>query len=215
MSILKWSYSDALCDSRKEALERAPSFEDITESVVQRMRVQCRHVDPGNETPPGYERIVYCVHIDRPLFDLFFNSRNGYRAWYFRSPDEGVRMNELFLKSLAKALRGFQSSDGVDPKMIARSLSAPSGKVWLAEVGKGFRSCPKCYGDWRPPQDGAPEILNGRWEHSTTLNGIYGRKAPFLEYIRICGAFVNERGEDYVPKRKLHRATEIHECGWT
>lgn len=213
MSILKWSYSEALCDSRREALERAPSFEDITECVVQAMRVQCRHVDPGNETPPGYERIVYCVRIERPLFDLFFNSKNGYRAWYFRSPDEGVRRNGLFLKSLAPVLRGFQSNDGLDSKMIARSLSAPSGKAWLAEVGMGF--CPKCDGDWRPPQDDAAEILNGLWEHATTVYGPYGRKAPFLEKIRIFGAFVNERGEDYVPKGKLHRATEIHDCGWS
>jgi hypothetical protein len=155
---------------------------------------------------------VYCIVVKKPLFDLFFNSENGYRAWYFRSCEEGIRKNQLFLKSLTPILISSQLIDVASAPMIDKSLSAASAKAWLAEVGKGI--CSKCEGDWSAPRGDRAEILNGRWEHSTAHSG-WGRKAPFLEKIRIIGAFVNEADEEYIPRRKLSRASDVHKHGWS
>ena len=211
MTLPEWSYSHAVCLPRRQALMSPPSFEEIAESIKRTMRVQCSHLDPCADKA-GYQRTVYCVVVEKPLFDLFFNSKNGYRAWYFRSCEEGTRTNELFLKSLAPALIKSQSNDQAGAQWIYRSLNAVSAKAWLAEIA--MEICPKCEGEWRAPHDNQAEVLNDRWEHSTSHAG-WGSKAPFLEKIRIFGAFVNEADGEYIPPRKRNRAGDIHKHGWS
>jgi len=207
-----WRFAASLGRDRLDALEDAPPFEDIARSIVTMMRTQCSHVDPCDEAD-GFKRLVACIVIDRTFFDLFFNSYNGYRGWYFRSSNQGLRMNALLMQLLAPSLIEFQSHEDMPPNLVSKSLLASSAKSWLAEVGKGF--CPACEGDWSAPKDGAPEILNGRWEIATAPNSSFGRKAPFLEKLRVMGAFVNQAGEEYVAKRKLNRAQEIQDVGWS
>ena len=207
-----WGFAASLERGRLEVLEAAPSFEEIARSIATAMRIQCTHVDPCDEAD-GFKRFVGCVVIDRPLFDLFFNSCNGYRGSYFRSPGHGLQMNALLLELLAPSLIEFRRHDTMPADFVSRSLLASSAKSWLGEVGKGF--CSACEGDWNAPKDDAPEIFNGRWEIATTANSRFGRKAPFLEKLRVMGAFVNQAGEEYVPKRKLNRDQEIHDVGWS
>jgi hypothetical protein len=157
------------------------------------------HVDPCDEVA-GYHRVVYCAVLDKPLFDLFFNSKNGYRAWYYRSPAESIRANGVLRGSVAPALLACDFSDHVALDFVAKSLGAPSGKICVAEIGKGF--CVKCQGDWKAPEDDTAEIFNGRWECSARPYSRYGRKAPFVEMIRIFGGFVSEQDREYVPKQK-------------
>jgi hypothetical protein len=207
-----WTFTASLGRDRLDALEDAPPFEEMARSIATVMRTQCSHVDTCDEAD-GFKRVVACVVIDRTLFDLFFNSYNGYRGWCFRSTTQGLRMNELLLQLLAPRLIEFQSHEEMPANLVSKSLLGASAKSWLAEVGKGF--CPACEGDWSAPKDDAPEILNGRWEIAMAPNSRFGRKAPFLEKLRVMGAFVNKVGEEYVPKRKLNRAQEIHDVGWS
>jgi len=85
--------------------------------------------------------------------------------------------------------------------------------VWLAEVGKGF--CSLCAGEWRSADDESAEILNDRWERSTVPNAKNGRKAPFLEKLRVIGGFIDSAFDEYVTIRKRNRAQQIHEVGWS
>ena len=211
MHLHEWRYSKALGPNRVAALETAPSFQEITKSVVGAMKVECQHVDPCDESG-GYSRVVYCTVIDPSLFDLFFNSANGYRASYYRSPEDGLRANGAFL-SLAASKLSSSRFDDASPDLIARSLGVPSAKVWVAEVGRG--RCPRCSGDWKAPSDDEAEILNGRWESSDAPNSRCGRKAPLLGMLRILGGFVGHQDGEYVPSRKRRRATEIHDWGWS
>jgi hypothetical protein len=211
MLLHEWRYSKVLGPHRVSALEAAPSFEEITDSVIRTMKVECQHVDPCDESP-GRSRVVYCAAINPSLFDLFFNSANGYRAFYYRSPEDGLRANGAFVSSAASKL--FASGLGnAAPDLIARSLGVPSAKVWVAEVGKGW--CRRCSGDWKAPTDDEAEILNGRWECSDSPNSRYGRKAPPLGMLRILGGFVGDQEGEYVPNPKRHRATDIHDWGWS
>jgi hypothetical protein len=212
MDMPKWEYSDAVSPDRRRSLLQPPSFRDICSSIAQTMRVLCRHNDPCSEAE-AYERVVYCITVDKQLFDLFFNSLNGYRAYYFRSPAEGVAMNARLLEALAPPLLAFSPDDNIDANMARNSLNARSAKAWLAEVGTGF--CPDCSGEWHTSQDHLAEIANGRWELSTIPDARNGRKAPFLTRIRVIGGFVRPAAEEYVPVRKRNRAQDIFDIGWS
>ena len=158
-----------------EALEAARSFEEIAGSLVTSMRIQCTHVDQCDEAD-GFNRLVACVVVGKPLFDLYFNSRFGYRGAYFVSPENGLEMNALLLTLLAPALIEFERREKMPTDLSSKSLLASSAKSWLAEVGKGF--CSTCEGDWSAPKDDTPEILNGRWEIASEPNSRFGREGP-------------------------------------
>jgi hypothetical protein len=168
--------------------------------------------DPCDEAN-GFRRLVVCFVINKPLFDLFFNSYDGYRGWYYRSPTDGLRINAELLRLLAPQLVEFQTHDDMSIGWALKSLLDSSAKCWLAEVGKGF--CPKCEGDWIKPKDNAAEILNGRWNIVQMPKSRFGRKAPYLEKLRVIGGFVDHTGEQYVVEEKVNRAQEIHDTGWS
>ena len=210
--MMPWRFAESLGHERIDALEAVSSFEDIARSLVAALRIQCTHIDPCDEAS-GFNRIVGCIIVDRPLFDRYFNSPNGYRGAYYVSPEYGLEMNAFLLRLLAPILIGFRRHEEMSSDLMLKSLVGFSAKSWVAEVGKGF--CPKCEGDWSSPADDTPEILNGRWEAATAPNSRFGRKAPFLERIRVMGAFINSGGEEYVATRKRTREKEIHDIGWS
>ena len=205
-----WTFSDSLGHQRLALLRNAPPFKEIAASIAREMLVQCSHPDPCDEAG-GFKRLVVCLVIGKPLFDLFFNSYNGYRGWYYRSPTDGLRINAELLRLLAPPLCEFQVHDDMPIGWTVKSLLAPSAKCWLAEPGLEF--CQKCEGDWSKPQDDSAEILNGRWERAE--NSRFGRKAPYLQRLRVMGGFVNQAGGHHVVKRKVNRTQEIHDLGWS
>ena len=208
MNIETWAYSETICDSRKVVLKNPPTFAKIVNSILEEATILCGHEQPCDDRT-GFSRFIYCIQVSRPLFDLLFNSKNGYRGQYFLSADAGIEMNGHFIQSLTAALLSSSKVTAVPNHRISESLSAESAKAWLAECEKHL--CDKCRGEWSPPQDDRAEILNGCWENYR--HSYYGRKAPYLTKIRIFGAFLNERGEEYDPKP--NRAQELYESGWT
>lgn len=206
----KWTFSESLGRERLETLKDPPPFEEIAKKIVTAMRPQCSHVDPCDQVD-GFKRFVACIVIDKTLFDLFFNSYNGYRGWYFRSPKDGLQMNGRLLQVLAPHLLAIHGCEDMPVNLVSESLLASSAKCWLAEVGKGF--CQKCEGDWSKPGDDSAEILNDRWELADVPNARFGRKAPYLEKVRVIGAFVNHAGKEHVVKP--NRAQEIYDAGWS
>jgi len=208
----KWSYSPIQDKQRRARLEAAPPFGEIAQAVAGSMRIRCTHSDKCDEAA-GFMRIVCCVSIDRDLFDLFFNAESGYRGRYFASPEEGLLANGQLLQLVSTSVAAFTVHGDMTTSHAERSLCAPSAKAWLAEVGKDF--CPACVGEWTTPQDAAAEILNGRWEHRPDAKARYGRKAPYLERLRIIGAFVDSSGNEYVTTQKRDRAQQIYDFGWS
>ena len=207
-----WQFSQSVTVTRRALLESAPSFAQIAYEIAQSMRVLCAHADPCDEAA-GNRRFVGCVEVDPDLFDVFFNARTGYRGAYFTSQEAGLQANGGLLGLLVPALMNCQPASGLPADQAEASLRNRSAKVWLAEFGKGF--CNRCKGEWSAPQDDQPDILNGRWELSAEPKARYGRKAPRYTKLRILGAFVNRRCEEYVATQKRDRAAQIHHCGWS
>jgi hypothetical protein len=207
-----WTLAASVGDVRLRALAEPPSFRDIVESVRAGMRVLCCHPDPC-DVADGFERIIYCVRLDRTLFDLFFNSRASYRAAYYRSPYEGLDANAEALEMLAPKLVASDATNGQRANQeIEESLRSPSAKIWLAEPERGI--CSLCSGEWSNPKNHNAEVMNGRWECDPHDNAVKGRKAPYFTKLRIFGAFLNERHDEVVPERKRFRAQHIHQWGW-
>jgi hypothetical protein len=215
-----WSFQLTVDEQlRLPALVDRHTFAQITERIMSCVQVLCCHRSKLSDGE--FLRPVYTVRIDRPLFDLFFNSPFGYRAAYFKSPGAGLDANVSFLQTIAPRLAADPASlkSALSPDFIHASLSTPSAKVWLAECGKEIdRKCSACEGEWSSGTTGTEtrsEILNGRWEVAEGQKAEWGGKAPYLEKLRIMGAFINDRHHELVPHDKRFRAYEIHEFGWS
>jgi hypothetical protein len=209
-----WTFSDSLEERRRKSLLNPPTFQVIAQTIKEQMQILCGHYqlcDDDNR----FERIVYCIKVSKPLFDLFFNSEQGYRAGYYQSPFDGLRNNALFINYLSPALliSDYTNNIGKRRDFTEESLKSYSAKVWLAEYGTDL--CKQCTGEWRPSNTDTAEILNGRWEKASDSRALQGRKAPYLTKIKIFGAFLNERYDEFIPNRKRYRAKEIYDFGWS
>jgi hypothetical protein len=212
--MIEWDYSANLPRDRVSALLAPSTIATIANRIVAEMEIACCHFQSCDDHA-NFGRVAYCVQVSEDLFDLFFNSPHGYRGAYFRSPGEGVDANSIFIGALAPRLLAM-SAAGASQEELARvreSLSSSSAKAWLAEKGLGI--CPKCEGEWGPHTDTVPEILNGRWELGQSGPQCNGRKAPRFTQIRVFGAFLDDRKNEFVPCRKRHRAKDIHFWGWS
>jgi len=211
---MEWNYSTSIPRDRASMLLAPTTIATIANRVAAEMTVECCHLQPCQDHK-DFQRVAYCIRVPEDLFDVFFNSPYGYRGAYYRSPGEGIDANYAFIEVLVSSL--IQSSEaGATPEeltWIRESLLSYSAKAWLAE--KGLELCPKCEGEWSPASDNHPEILNERWEYGDAGAQCYGSKAPRFTKIRLFGAFLDDRSNEFVPARKRHRARDIHLRGWS
>jgi hypothetical protein len=216
MPIARWHLELDRNAADRVALATPPSYETIVELVLLHMQVLCCHLQRSDQHD-AFERAVFCVRVSKAAFDWFFNSKKGYRAAYYVSVWEGERANRFFLDSATAELVASDEARDKDPGRVRASLLAPTAKVWLAEAQRGpySTSCPSCREGWST-RDAAPrsEILNDRWENVPTTNG-WGSRAPYMDRLRIVGAFVDDRTNVLIPHDKTQRGLQINATGWT
>jgi hypothetical protein len=206
----KWEFNTSIGKERVSKMINPPTFEEITQKISQTMNVLCGHPDECDDAY-GYKRFIYCIEVDKDLFDLFFNSRNGYRAWYFRSAYAGLAKNNHFINYLLpKLIESEKIMD--DPKTIQDSFNTISTKAWLSE--SNMHLCNKC-GEWSYSNDNRAELYNDVWENTNAPNSKYGKTTPYLTKIKIFGGFVNNRGDEFIANRKKDRHKQIHLIGWS
>lgn len=206
----EWKYSDLIGDQRKSRMFAAKSFEEIADRIAIESDILCYHLQDCDDDR-GYKRHIFCVQVSAELFDDFFNSPKGYRSMYFQSPFRGLQANSyLFERIVPKLSTWATTNHPVYNTQIGDSLLALSAKAWLAEAG--LHLCDACRGEWSCPDDEAPEIIKGRWEKN---DNAWGSKAPLLKKIRLIGAFLNDRGDEFVPATKRKRHHDIFSKGWS
>ena len=172
------------------------------------MEVLCCHRQECDDDTQ-FSRVVFCVRVSPSQFDLFFNSPNGYRGAYYRSPYVGLEANDAFIRRVSPALLDWAASHcaELDRGFAQESLRSPSAKVWLTEYESHL--CDRCTGEWSNLKDDNVEILNGRWENENF------ERTPWTEGSMPLGAFLNARDDEFIPARKRHRAMHIDKCGWS
>jgi len=212
--MIMWKFSTSVSKDRISALLMPSTIGTISRRIANEMEFLCSHNDPCR-AHADFAREVYCIRVPEELFDIFFNSPHGYRGAYFRSPGEGMDANMCFIQTLAPKFIGMSALSTTPSKLesIRESLLSNSAKAWLAE--NGFRPCSKCEGELRPPQDTSPEIINGRWDLGQNILSEWGNQAPRFTKIRIFGAFLDNRNNEFIPDSKRNRSREINMYGWS
>ena len=64
---------------------------------------------------------------------------------------------------------------------------------------EGPSYCEHCEGEWGPPGDTLPDIINGVWDLGDSGLQCNGRKAPRLDKLRVFGAFLDDRLNEFIP----------------
>ena len=215
--VVRWDFARAEGD-RLIKLKSPPTFESIVENIKATMTVLCCHSDPICGT--DFKRVAYCIRVGKDLFDAFFNSQTGYRAWYHLSPYEGLRINAYAMQALSPKLIAAASTNesGLSTALIGQSLKTTSSKIWLVERGNPLaekESCSECGGEWASDGSDDAEILNDRWELTEHYKAKWGRCAPYLTQLRIFGAFLDANHNEFIPENKRFRAKELYDWGWS
>lgn len=212
--ISHWQYSSAVDQARQNRLLAVSSFYDVVDQIEKELTILCYHTQHCDDAY-GYARSVFCIRVPEEVFDIFFNSPSGYRANYFSSPSLGLQQNHFLIQRLflKLSLWAQQSVGGYSADFAQKSMLSISSKAWLAECS--MEICDACKGEWSASSDGNAEISNSRWEQSSQPNSRYGIKAPLHTKIRLFGAFLNNRGDEFIPARKRDRDKQIHDTGWS
>jgi hypothetical protein len=207
---MRWDLTLPSEDTRVPKLLAAPSLESIL-CDIRRRPILCCHEDQISGT--SFKRVAYSIDVGEELFDLFFNSWGGYRAAFYRSPFDGLRVNRLCLDSLESALLDARAA--IQTEVVQESLRSGSAKIWLAERGKStVPGCPGCEGEWEAHGEMPSEIFNDRWELSDHYKAKWGRRAPRFRKLKVFGAFLDQHRNEFVPNDKRFRAEEISAFGW-
>ena len=214
MALLAWSYNGIAEPERLAILSGNLAYPEIVTRLKHEMTLVCFHRQPRTGDP-SYSRAVFCARVEPALFDLFFNSRTGYRGTYFDAPEVGLNANRLLLDELSPTLVEWavKHQKDADRNWIVESLSLPSAKAWLAE--ETLSLCTKCLGEWSSSYVSELKIANARWEVSKHTHAAWGSQAPKLTKLRFFGAFVNAEHQEWVAKHKANRAAQIWEHGWS
>ncbi len=213
-----WGFKN-IYGERLDRLNNAPPFKEIVEKINEEMKVVCCHWIEAQDDPidyifePPFHRIVFCVEVSEDLFDIFFNSKNGYRAQYFISPEQGLIENCKLIKTvtpkLMEEMQNISDCKGIDD-WARKSLEEESAKAWRLEIGKEL--CTNCKID---SEDAKSEIRNNRWEIFNHTNAEKGVKAHYFNKIRFFGGFLNKKFQPWVDKKKWCRHWEIHKWGFS
>jgi len=215
----EWDVSGLPAD-RRHYLERAISFEQIIDMLLQGAVVLAGRMERYKDPPKGMPKEIYQetyqavfqVRTDLMVYDLIYNAPDGLRGRYWQSPDRGYLATRLLIESLKEKLLDFarrsplKREDGAEAKVedVIASLNASSAKVWIRERDEN-----------RNPVIGekCPEIVVRRWAASE--RNATSRRAPIGDQIEIKGALIRPGGIEEIPEGKRDRSREIHRLGFT
>lgn len=187
------------------------------------MRVVDNRIDPYESTRDPREKkarqIIFRLSVSPRTCDLFYNARDGLRARYWQSPQEGHAANReilnLLIPRLLRVVRQSpprvakpQSTSQMTIDDIEISLRAWSAKIWPCEFDpNGIRTM---------PYEGLPQLDVARWRTKELETGDpRWRWTPCDRDLEVKGALIALDGGECVPASKVRRAEDINETGFT
>ena len=246
-----WSFKSIRIEdsARADRLESVGSPADLAMEISDRLdaafnagMVRIGVDSKGNKQ--DNHRAVFQFRVGRNLYDWFYNSRTGYRAQFWISPQAGLQFNQNLMRELVDVLDGFLENRieccyvrfFENPKRHDRytknrplekatylaSLRDASSKIWICE-----RLIP-------PEPDECVELLSKTslpklrldipmWTNaidpkteSKPSAGIWA-ECPEQDYcwLDLKGAFVFDDGNVCPSKDPGLRSIQIHKTGWT
>lgn len=228
-SATDWSFGEvAKADvARSKRLQTAPTFETIVAQVRAALSdaIANKHFRCGVDFYLGHQRAIFQFRIRQDLYDRFFNSRTGYRAQYWISPERGQAANTECLQALSPAImaglpdcfeaREIQTEDNwagrkdtdVGGRDVARSFfmdsfTHPAAKIWICERLIGGQTGPL----QSIPISQGSRLCVPRWPTALALCP----KAT-LAWLDLKGGFVGGNQ----PKDSCVRARDINKQGFS
>ena len=163
------------------------------------------------DAPENAVRPIFRFEDSPETSDLFFNSRCGYRAQYYVSPDHGIFQNQGLIDGLTpKLIACSKWSDGQrwTDEDVRHSLNRPSAKIWISEDEI----------DLDDPD--LPQLGVRRWHEAYENDGYSirasrGRHLHLNPLLEVKGAFIRPDGREWVSEDKKRRAEHINEKGFS
>jgi hypothetical protein len=202
-----WAYTDRVPQSRRDALARFSSFEELLKAAVadaSNIKVVAR---PGGDH--GLTQSVQTVfYVDFPSTgDALHNGPHGYRAQYLLDPWVGLASNHRLIEALTPKLIGsvdLEAQPALRKVNVCASLSATSAKIWIREGSVLLEK--------------AEDLAVTSWV-AEARRGVelaaWGVMAPTAERFEVKGALLTEEGHEMVPSRKIRRHMQIHQYGYS
>jgi hypothetical protein len=207
----EWSF-DELASERAQKLEKAPCFDDIVCKIRQSLKVGITEASARSYDHLDRDtRAVIQFRVDPDLYDLFFNSRTGYRAQYWHSLERGVSGNAFLLANLLSELCDSEWPARDDWKLTRdlamRSLVCAGAKVWVDESRDIYRA----------NFIESPRLRVRKWQSNDPYpheRACAPRPACDRCWLDLKGCFV-DGGAIRSSKDPFARACQINETGWT
>ncbi|MCI0629014.1 MAG: hypothetical protein L0387_46430 [Acidobacteria bacterium] len=221
-----WTYASFPSERREHLTSDCPSNCEIIRQIGEAMKdANIRFaIDPGHFIPVDDAlRPLFYVDLDEDLVDWFFNGVGGYRAQYYKSPENGLRANAYAfakLKPILFAAANRENFTHQHPRKgqlsmseteFLDSLRLPSAKIW------GDESRGELRGLFDPDKDSGPDIDALRWLENASAGHDKARKctkAPRFSTLKFHGAFLKDGGE-VIPLDKMARSEDIYLCGFS
>ena len=205
-----WQFDANFDPTRRERLAAVSSFSDIVTAIEHSLNIVggwiCEATDPGLRS---CVRPVVGLSVSEEAFDLFFNSRCGYRAQFLESPEVGQAANDRLLRTLepflTEAILADCGSDRLSEQWIRSAFLANSAKVWPDESELDFVRA-------------TSDLAIARWQSGCDhINAPLGANlwAPVGTCLLAIGAFIDAFGNEIVSRNKILRRLELHDCGFT
>ena len=216
-----WSYTNFPAARQKHLGVDCPSYCEIIrqlEEVMKGTEIKFE-IDVGYMIPvDGAKRPLFFVEgLEAGLVDWFFNGVSGYRAQYYKSPENGLKANtyafakleSILFKAASRASFSYKHPDHgpltIDEQTFLTYLRLPSAKIWGEET-EGLNQ-----------MFSGPGIDAPRWIENTK-NGhgkaMKGTKAPQFTILKLHGAFL-KNGLEVIPPDKTARSEDIYFFGFS
>lgn len=210
VSVDLWSLSATIpAHRRKRLLEPRPPGE-----LLERLEIEAKAAADGrlvsaawirSDEAPAFWRIEAQIPVTQAVFDQWFNSRSGYRAQYYLSPDEGIAFNRQTVEKMIPAVRaGYAECRLAEPwSLVAESLAGPFAKAWVYKDKEAFDSA--IADTLTPPQ----------WVENKGSRGLCA-PLPTSPSIEIKGTFIDPASHEvWVDPIKVSRACDLHLRGFS
>lgn len=220
---------DRVSDERRLYMEEPRLFEDVLRAVTDDAKDIAYRTKRGCIETKGHTRAEFRLSVTLRTYDLFFNSRSGYRAQFYYDQERGMQQNRAILTRLRAVLLDAASAKDRHATFtiahVERSLDVPSAKIWINEDTSSL--------DQKSIDATALTAINvPHWaraarkaeasiRHGFTLRpaaqqkALLGVQAPTGTELKVLGAWLDDRsGLEFVAPSKRNRTRQIRVYGF-
>lgn len=220
--------------TRRGAHATGASFDDVIAALLGTAAGFSYRAKRGCREAKGHTRPEFFFSVQPDVFDLFFNSRSGYRAQFCGDHRVGAAQNGKLIRGFEQRLLAVAvssgagvTSPGFSLQQIRSALSLPSAKVWMDEydadstLNKSSVDAESLIAinipHWvKTARTVSDQVRRGQSPNRSKEKALLGIQAPEGRRLVVFGAWLSDStGQEYVVPSKRYRAKEIRLYGFS